>query len=95
MEKRDEKPIRVSARPDSAIGRRVCARDVEEPLALGGGPEGELRSNEHRPWGSGVRTHRIGVQDGAMLLLPSLRGERSNTHTRGWISARDVFQATV
>ena len=30
-----EKPTRLSARPDSAIGCRVCARDGEEPLALG------------------------------------------------------------
>ncbi len=35
MDTNDEKPIRLSARPDSAIGCGVCARDGEEPLALG------------------------------------------------------------
>ena len=30
-----EKPIRSSARPDGAIGCRVCVCDVEESLALG------------------------------------------------------------
>ena len=35
MDRSHEKPTRLSARSDSAIGCRVCARDGEEPLALG------------------------------------------------------------
>ena len=35
MDRSYEKPTRLSARSDSAIGCRVCARDGEEPLALG------------------------------------------------------------
>ena len=34
MDRSHEKLTRLSARPDSAIGCRVCARDGEEPLAL-------------------------------------------------------------
>jgi hypothetical protein len=35
MDRSYEKPTRLSARPDGAIGCRVCARHGEEPLALG------------------------------------------------------------